>query len=102
MGGNQIAWQIKSKIKETIEELGNVKPALAMVLVGDNPASKTYLKNKHEACFEVGIDSRNIELSASTTQADLETAQGLERRSIDYRYSTAITAPQRFERSCRN
>ena len=72
MSGNQIARQIKSKIKEEIEELGNVKPALATVLIGDNPASKTYLKNKHAACFEVGIESRNIELPAGTSQAELE------------------------------
>ena len=72
MSGNEPAKLIRRKIKEEIEEIGNFKPVLATVLVGDNPASKTYLKNKHAACSEVGIESRNIELPASTSQTELE------------------------------
>ena len=102
MSGNQIARQIKSKIKEAIEELGNVKPALAMVSVGDDPASKTYLKNKHAACFEVGIDSRNFELPASTSQAELEIL--LKPLSDDPSITGILLQlpPERFERSSRN
>lgn len=72
MSGSQIARQIKVRIKQELQILGNVTPVLATILVGDNPASKTYLKNKHAACSEVGIESRNIELPASTSQAELE------------------------------
>jgi len=71
MGGSEPARLIKKKIKEEIEEAGNFKPFLATVLVGDNPASKTYLRNKHAACSEVCIESRNIELPASTSQTEL-------------------------------
>jgi len=72
MSGSQIARQIKARIKQEIQVLGVVTPVLATVLVGDNPASKTYLKNKHVACSEVGIESRNIELPAGTSQTELE------------------------------
>jgi methylenetetrahydrofolate dehydrogenase (NADP+)/methenyltetrahydrofolate cyclohydrolase len=72
MSGSQIARQIQTKIKHEIQILGNITPVLATVLVGNNPASKTYLKNKHAACSAVGIESRNIELPESTRQAELE------------------------------
>jgi methylenetetrahydrofolate dehydrogenase (NADP+)/methenyltetrahydrofolate cyclohydrolase len=72
MSGNEIARQIKMRIKQEIRALGDVTPVLATVLVGDDPASKAYLKNKHAACSEVGIESRNIELPESTRQAELE------------------------------
>jgi methylenetetrahydrofolate dehydrogenase (NADP+)/methenyltetrahydrofolate cyclohydrolase len=72
MSGNQLALQVKMKIKEEVKKLGNVKPVLATILVGDNPASRTYLKNKHAACSEVDIASRNIELPSSTSQREVE------------------------------
>ena len=72
MSGSQIARQVKARIKQELQILGNITPVLATILVGDNPASKTYLKNKHAACSEVGMESRNIELPASTSQAELE------------------------------
>ena len=72
LSGNQVARQVKEKIRQEVVTLGNVKPVLATVLVGDNPASRTYLKNKHAACLEVGINSKNIELPPSTSQKELE------------------------------
>jgi methylenetetrahydrofolate dehydrogenase (NADP+)/methenyltetrahydrofolate cyclohydrolase len=72
MSGSQIARQVKTKIKQQVTELVDIHPILTTVLVGDNPASKTYLKNKHAACLEVGIESKNIELPSSTRQGDLE------------------------------
>lgn len=48
-----------------------VEPNLVTILVGDNPASQTYLKNKHAACMDVGIRSRNIELPADIAQQEL-------------------------------
>ena len=73
MSGTHIAREVRAMIKDEIKNIGNVKPLLATILVGDNPASKTYLRNKHAACLEVGISSRNIELPASTSQEQLET-----------------------------
>lgn len=46
-------------------------PGLATVLVGDDPASATYVRSKHKACAEVGIESIGHELPASTAQAEL-------------------------------
>jgi methylenetetrahydrofolate dehydrogenase (NADP+)/methenyltetrahydrofolate cyclohydrolase len=72
MNGRRIAEEIKAKIKEEIIALGNIRPILATILVGDNPSSKTYLRNKHAACLEVGIGSKNIELPTTTSQRELE------------------------------
>jgi methylenetetrahydrofolate dehydrogenase (NADP+) / methenyltetrahydrofolate cyclohydrolase len=46
-------------------------PGLAVVLVGDNPASEVYVRNKRRACEEVGIDSHSYDLPANTPQTDL-------------------------------
>ena len=64
----------RERLKEEIENfvaLGNDAPGLAVILVGDNPASKVYVKNKHKGCLEVGITSYQIELPAETTEAEL-------------------------------
>ena len=74
MDGRVVAQKVRAKVKEQVEVLkrANVNPYLATILVGDNPASKTYLKNKHAACVEIGMKSRNAELSNNTTQQELE------------------------------
>ena len=61
MDGRVVAQKVRAKVKEQVEVLkrANVMPYLATILVGDNPASKTYLKNKHAACVEIGMKSRN-------------------------------------------
>ena len=73
MDGRPVGQKIKHRVKREVDELkrSGVEPFLATVLVGDNPASKTYLGNIHNACKEVDIASRNIELSANTSQAVL-------------------------------
>jgi methylenetetrahydrofolate dehydrogenase (NADP+)/methenyltetrahydrofolate cyclohydrolase len=73
MDGRIVARQINSKIKEQVRlaKGSHVDPNLVTILVGEDPVSKTYLRNKHAACAEVGIRSRNIELNASTSQAEL-------------------------------
>jgi methylenetetrahydrofolate dehydrogenase (NADP+)/methenyltetrahydrofolate cyclohydrolase len=73
MDGRIIAQKIRSRVKERVNVLAGsqVKPNLVTILVGDNPASKTYLKNKHAACADVGVGSRNVELPANTSQAEL-------------------------------
>jgi methylenetetrahydrofolate dehydrogenase (NADP+)/methenyltetrahydrofolate cyclohydrolase len=73
MDGRIVAQGIMSNIKEQVNVLADfkVRPNLATILVGDNPASKTYLKNKHTACMDVGIKSENIELPEDTPQEEL-------------------------------
>lgn len=66
-----IAQKIKDEVKAEIELLG-IKPCLAVVIVGDDPASKTYVRNKEKVCEEVGIESKTIRLPEYATQSDLE------------------------------
>jgi len=73
MDGKVIAREIKTKIRREVSRL-NIEPTLATVMVGNDPASKAYLDQKQTACLDVGIHSKNIELPASTEQAELERA----------------------------
>ena len=78
MDGQIVAQRIKSAVRERVDALAESKmrPSLATVLVGDNPASQTYVRSKHAACTEVGIESRDIELPANTSQQELHRTIG--------------------------
>jgi methylenetetrahydrofolate dehydrogenase (NADP+)/methenyltetrahydrofolate cyclohydrolase len=71
--GKAIAAQVRAETKERAEALSadGVTPGLAVVLVGEDPASKIYVRNKRKACAEVGIASWDHDLDASTAQQDL-------------------------------
>ena len=71
--GKEISQSVKDRVKKAAEELKTqgINPCLATVLVGDNPASATYVRNKHRACEEVGIATKDHKLDANTTQAQL-------------------------------
>ena len=71
--GKEISQSVKDRVKKAAEELKaqGINPCLATVLVGDNPASATYVRNKHRACEEVGIATKDHKLDANTTQAQL-------------------------------
>jgi methylenetetrahydrofolate dehydrogenase (NADP+)/methenyltetrahydrofolate cyclohydrolase len=73
MDGRIVAQKIRVKIRERLRALAGyeLKPYLVTVLVGDNPASQAYVRNKHAACLDVGIASRNIELPRDITQRAL-------------------------------
>lgn len=68
LNGNAIADEIKSELAPEIAALKSqgVTPGLAAVLVGDNPASQIYVRNKVRACEALGLYSEKIELPAST------------------------------------
>lgn len=72
--GKRIAGEIRKEVKEKVEEFkkGGVTPGLAVVLVGDNPASAVYVRMKAKACEEAGIHSRVVRLSSETQQDELE------------------------------
>ncbi len=76
MDGNPVSRIIRSKIKEEVLSLrkSNIEPSLVTVIVGNNPASQTYLNNQNAACTAAGIKSRNIELTEDTPQSELEQA----------------------------
>jgi len=73
MDGYTVAQRTKLKIKARNQALADsqIKPKLATVLVGDDPASQTYVKSKQSACMDVGIESRDIKLPANTSQREL-------------------------------
>lgn len=71
--GKVIAQSVKDRVKKAVEELKtqNINPCLATILVGDNAASATYVRNKHKACEEVGIITKDHKLDSNTTQSEL-------------------------------
>lgn len=74
LDGTATAAQIKSELAErvaTLKEKG-VTPGLATVLVGDDPASRSYVGGKHRDCAEVGIASIKVELPETISQEELE------------------------------
>jgi methylenetetrahydrofolate dehydrogenase (NADP+)/methenyltetrahydrofolate cyclohydrolase len=73
--GKAIAAELRAEIAAGVETLlaeGGPRPGLATVLVGDNPASHTYVRAKRKACAEVGIESFGHELPADASQAEVE------------------------------
>lgn len=62
--------ELKDKIAEFKSENGKA-PGLAVIVVGNDPASAVYVRNKHKACIEVGIDSHQIELPEQTSEDEL-------------------------------
>jgi methylenetetrahydrofolate dehydrogenase (NADP+)/methenyltetrahydrofolate cyclohydrolase len=74
LDGKAIAADLRVQIKTRVEErlaAGLRRPGLAVVLVGENPASQVYVRNKRKSCEEVGFHSVSHDLPATTTQAAL-------------------------------
>jgi methylenetetrahydrofolate dehydrogenase (NADP+)/methenyltetrahydrofolate cyclohydrolase len=74
--GKAIAAEIREGIARDAEKLvasGGPRPGLATVLVGENPASQTYVRMKRKACDELGIESYGYELEATASQEEVET-----------------------------
>src|SRR3954468_6503490 len=74
LDGKELAKQIRSELtEEVIEFIQNnaVVPCLAAVLVGEDPASEVYVRNKRKACEAVGMESQLHRMAAETTSDDL-------------------------------
>lgn len=72
--GKELAKNLRAEIASGVAALKaekGVTPALAVILVGENPASVSYVTGKEKACAEVGIASREIRLAESTTEQEL-------------------------------
>ncbi len=69
--GNNTAAQIVAELKAEVATISGRKPCLALVRVGDDPASVSYVKKKDQTAAEIGITSRVILPPVSTTQAEL-------------------------------
>jgi len=68
--GKMISSQIRAELKDEIDQM-DIKPGLAVVIVGEDPASQIYVRNKGLACDEVGIYSEIHTMAAETTQEEL-------------------------------
>ncbi|MBQ3183466.1 MAG: bifunctional methylenetetrahydrofolate dehydrogenase/methenyltetrahydrofolate cyclohydrolase FolD [Clostridia bacterium] len=68
--GKAVSAAERELIKEQISKM-TVKPGLAVILVGEDPASQVYVRNKKKACADVGIYSESYDLAAETSQAEL-------------------------------
>jgi methylenetetrahydrofolate dehydrogenase (NADP+)/methenyltetrahydrofolate cyclohydrolase len=74
LNGNEIAADLRAEVAAGVSDLaafGRTTPGLAAVLVGDDPASAVYVRNKSRACAEAGIFSEIFHLPADTAQNDL-------------------------------
>jgi methylenetetrahydrofolate dehydrogenase (NADP+) / methenyltetrahydrofolate cyclohydrolase len=67
--GKALAERIRGEIADEVRELGEI--GLATVLVGDDPASDIYIRLKHKAAAEVGLNAKDIRLASQTTEAEL-------------------------------
>src|SRR5260221_11432289 len=74
--GKAIAARIRTEIGEKVAQMAekySVRPGLAAVLIGDNPASHQSVSMKRKACAEAGIESFGVELPADVSQAEGQT-----------------------------
>ena len=73
ISGKEVAGRIKTQVKEQVAVLNEkgIYPKLSVIIVGENPASLTYVKGKHKDCAECGIISENIAMPETASQAEL-------------------------------
>lgn len=73
INGKEIGQVIRQQVKKRVDKLkaDGLTPGLAVILVGDDPASATYVSNKQKSCEEIGLYSELIKLPEETTEAEL-------------------------------
>lgn len=74
LSGKDLASRLKENMRERIkylEDITDITPHLAVIIVGDNPASQSYVKGKSKACEEVGIRNTTMELPKNVTEQEL-------------------------------
>ena len=74
LDGKKISEEIKNELADKVTQLekeNGIKPGLAVIMVGNNPASQIYVKNKIKACEQVGINSISIEMNESVSTIDI-------------------------------
>lgn len=73
INGKETAKKIRAKLKEECDRLKKVgiNPKLAVIMIGNNPASKIYVRNKSKACKEIGIEFDEFLLDEKTSQEEL-------------------------------
>ena len=74
ISGKEVSTSIRAKIKEEAQKLRDdygIQPGLAVILVGNDPASQIYVRNKQKACEEVGFHAFEYRLNENSTQEQL-------------------------------
>lgn len=73
INGKEVSQELRASMTAEVKRLSEqgVVPGLAVVLVGEDPASQVYVRNKEKACHDLGFYSEVHRLDASTNQADL-------------------------------
>lgn len=69
--GKKLAAELRAEVATEVSRLGGERPCLAAVLVGEDPASRVYVRNKRRACDEAGLRSLLIERPADITESEL-------------------------------
>ena len=99
--GKAISAQIRAEIAEKVKNLKaerGIVPGLAVIIVGDDPASRVYVRNKHRACEEVGFASFGYELPADTTEEELlALVEKLNRDSAVHGILVQLPLPRHFD-----
>ena len=74
LDGKVLSAQIRNEVSERVAALKarGITPGLAVILVGNDPASEIYVRNKGKGCEETGMISRTIRMNETTTQEELE------------------------------
>ncbi len=72
--GIEVSKEVKEILKRAVQKLKSegLQPCLATILVGNDPASMTYVRNKHKACESVGIKTKDYNLSNTASQEELD------------------------------
>ena len=72
--GIEVSNSVKEILKSAVENLksNGIEPCLATILVGDNPASAVYVRNKHRASDSIGIKTKDHKLPSETTQDEID------------------------------
>lgn len=74
ISGTELSKKIKSEVAQKIEKYqqqGKRSPGLAVILVGEDPASQVYVASKRKSCAEIGIQSKSYDLPETTSEAEL-------------------------------
>jgi len=71
VSGKKLAEEIQADVRKRVAEIIGPKPCLAVVLVGEDPASQSYVRGKDRAARACGLESRQIRLPATTSEAEL-------------------------------
>jgi len=98
--GIVIAQSVKDRVKKAVEDLKSqgINPCLSTILVGENPSSTTYVRNKHKACEEVGIITIDHKLDANISQPQLnEIIENLNKDSTVHGILVQLPLPEQLD-----